>query len=103
MTVNEFLERYDKGDHFNEDELRDLYWGDIEAEPGEIIEECDEEEDEKRRWSQFIYKFIKMNDRYFCFTADIGLTEYQDNSYDFQPVEVKPVEKIVVITEWHEV
>ena len=103
MTVKEFLKRYDNGEHFDENELKDLYWGEIDAEYGDEIQECDEEADEKRRWSQFISKYYKINDRYFCFLADIGLTEYQDNDYEFQPVEVKPVEKIVVITEWHEV
>lgn len=100
MTVKEFLVKYDNKETFNEDELKDLYWGDIEASDGEEFEEIDEEVDEKRRWSQFIYKYVMIGGRYFCLTADIGLTEYQDNEYGYQPEEVTPVEKIITITEW---
>ena len=101
MTVKEFLTRYDKKETFTEDELKDIYWGDLEWEDDdEGVEEIDEEIEEKRRWSQFVYKYVKIGSRYFCLTADIGLTEYQDNSYDYQPEEVKPVEKVITVTEW---
>lgn len=98
MTVKEFLTRYDNKEIFTEDELKDIYWGDFEGDEGS--EEIDEEIDEKRRWSQFVYKYIMIGGRYFCLTADIGLTEYQDNAYDYQPEEVRPVEKVITITEW---
>ena len=98
MTVKEFLTRYDNKETFTEDELRDIYWGDLEGDEG--VEEIDEEIEEKRRWSQFVYKYVMIGGRYFCLTADIGLTEYQDNSYDYQPEEVKPVEKVITVTEW---
>ena len=98
MTVKEFLTRYDNKEIFTEDELRDIYWGDFEGE--ECSEEIDEEIDEKRRWSQFVYKYVMIGGRYFCLTADIGLTEYQDNEYDYQPEEVRPVEKVITVTEW---
>lgn len=98
MTVKDFLTRYDNNELFSEDELRDIYWGDFEGD--ETYEEIDEEVDEKRRWSQFVYKYVMIGGRYFCLTADIGLTEYQDNEYGYQPEEVTPVEKIIMITEW---
>ncbi len=98
MTVKEFLTRYDNEENFTEDELKDIYWGDFEGD--EWSEEVDEEIDEKRRWSQFVYKYVKIGGRYFCLTADIGLTEYQDNEYNYQPFEVRPVEKIITVTEW---
>lgn len=98
MTVKEFLTRYDNKEIFTEDELKDIYWGDFEGD--ECSEEIDEEIAEKRRWSQFVYKYVMISGRYFCLTADIGLTEYQDNSYDYQPEEVKPVEKVITVTEW---
>lgn len=34
---------------------------------------------------------------------DEGLTEYQDNEYYTDIVEVRPVEKMVMITEWEEI
>ena len=102
MTAQEFLNRYDKKERFNEDELRALFWGDFGCET-DNIEEIEEETDEKRRWSQFVYKYVRVNDRFFCFTADIGLTEYQDNSFDFQPVEVKRTIKTIVVNSWEEI
>ena len=29
-----------------------------------------------------------------------GLTEYQDNEFDFQPEEVERHEKMITVTEW---
>lgn len=100
MTVKEFLTRYDNKEVFNEDELKDLYWGDIEASDGMEFEEIDEEVEDKRRWRQFIYKYVMIGGRYFCLTADIGLTEYQDNVYDYQPEEVRRTQKTIVVDCW---
>ena len=101
MTVKEFLTRYDNGEDFNEADLHDLYWGDVEFD-GEEPEEIETIYGEKGRWSRYEEKVWKIGSRYFIFTADIGLTEYQDNDYNYQPTEVYPVEKIVTITEWVE-
>ena len=101
MTVKEFLTRYDNKETFTENELKDIYWGDLEwDDDDEGVQEIEEEADEIRRWSQFVYKYIKIGDRFFCLTADIGLTEYQDNEYNYQPEEVIPVEKVITVTEW---
>lgn len=99
MTVSEFLQRYDNKDTFTEDEVHDLYCGDIEGE----IEEVEEIEGEHCRWTYCNTKILKMQDRYFDVTAYIGLTEMQDNEYDIQPFEVRPVEKVVVVTSWEEI
>ena len=99
MTVSEFLQRYDNKDTFTEDEIHDLYCGDIEGE----IEEIEEIEGEHHRWMYYNTKILKMQDRYFDVTAYLGLTELQDNEYTIQPFEVRPVEKIVVITSWEEI
>ena len=100
MTVKEFLTRYDNKEVFNEGELKDLYWGDMEIEDGMEWEEIDEEIEDKRRWSQFIYKYVMIGGRYFCLTADIGLTEYQDNEYNYQPEEVRRTQKTIVVDCW---
>lgn len=101
MTIKEFLTRYDNKETFTENELRDIYWGGLEwDDDDEGVQEIEEQADEKRRWSQFVYKYIKIGGRFFCLTADIGLTEYQDNEYNYQPEEVIPVEKIITVTEW---
>lgn len=100
MTVKEFLTRYDNKEVFNEGELKDLYWGDMEIEDGMEWEEIDEEIEDKRRWSQFIYKYVMIGGRYFCLTADIGLTEYQDDEYNYQPEEVRRTQKTIVVDCW---
>ena len=98
MTIREFITRFDNHERFDEEDLRDLYWGEFTDDDG--YDEIDEEIEDKRRWSQFIHKYVQIGNRYFCLTADVGLTEYQDNSYDYQPIEVKPVEKLVPVITW---
>ena len=54
------------------------------------------------RWTQNVETIIKIRDKYFAFRWQLGLTEYQENSYDLEPVEVFPntYEKTIAITEW---
>lgn len=103
MTVKEFLTRYDNKEKFTERELQEIYWGDIEEEDGDEIYEVDVTYGDKGRWSRYETKYIYVNGRYFDLTADIGLTEYQDNYYDCQPREVKRVQKTVIIDTWEAV
>ena len=102
MTVKEFFKLYDKKHTFAEESLRDLWWGDL-LEDAEIENVTDVEYEEPCRWSHFEGKVVKIQDRYFSIGRWAGNTEYQEDNYDVQPLEVKPVEKIVTITEWQEV
>lgn len=43
---------------------------------------------------------IKVKDRYFAVGWSEGLTECQESYYDGPVEEVKPVKKMVEITEW---
>ncbi len=100
MTTKDFLKRYDNGDEFSERELRYLFWIDaFEDEDYEVIEEVD---GENRRWSYMKDIYMRIQDRYFRFTADIGLTEYQENTYDFQPQEVTLTQetKTIIVNVW---
>lgn len=101
MTVKEFLNRYDNKEAFNEDELRKIFNGDLDEEEGDSISIIEEHYQEPRRWSRFHYQYLKINDRYFFTVCDEGLTEYQDNYYDFQPEEVslRVETKTIVVTE----
>ena len=96
MTVQEFLDRYDNKEQFNEEECRDLFWGDLED--YEELKLIDEEHDENRRWSYMSYRYFQIHDRFFRFSADIGLTEYQENSYWAQPEEVTLTTETKTIT-----
>ena len=86
MTVKEFLDRYDNKEEFNEAECKDLFWEDLDGD--EEIELIEEYNDENRRWSYMTHRYYKVRDRYFCFSADMGLTEYQEDKYWVQPWEV---------------
>lgn len=60
---------------------------------------------DKGRWSQFVTKIIKIQDRFFSFVYDEALTEMQESSYsyDYMIEEVEPVTKTITITEWEKV
>ena len=103
MTVKEFLKRYDNKERFTDRELRDIYWGDLEADADDEVYEEDEEYGDKGRWSRYETKYYCINNRYFACTADIGLTEYQENYYNIQPTEVKRVKKLVEVISWEAV
>lgn len=103
MTITDFLTRYDNKEKFTEGECRDLFWGDdVDCEEHEVCE-VEEISHDKRRWSQVVAKYVRIDDRYFCFAADIGLTECQDNEYWIQPQEVRREQKVVVQNVWVEV
>lgn len=65
-----------------------------------IIEE--NKNPELGRWAQNVKTIVKIFDKYFAFQWQLGLTEYQENSYDLDPVEVSPntYEKTITVTEW---
>lgn len=106
MTANEFLIKYDNKEEFTEDELHDIFWGDLDIDKENKIycSQVDEEIGEHNRWNYdktHILKFQGENDlppRYFSITAWLGNTEMQENYYESQPVEVKPIE--VVVRNW---
>jgi hypothetical protein len=101
MTVKEFLNRYDNKEVFNEDELREIFNGDLDEEEGDYISVIEESYGEPRRWSRFHHQYLKINDRYFYTLSDEGLAECQDSYFDFQPKEVglKVETKTIVVTE----
>ncbi len=68
-----------------------------EGEISDLLEyEVMKDEGEDRRWSKTITSLIKINDRYFIVDWEQGLTEYQDNSYMDQPIEVFNPESISI-------
>ena len=98
MTTQEFLQRYDNKETFSEDELYRIWIGDTEIEATDIEEGIGDELD---RWNHVEWRVIKIQDRYFEIARYAGNTECQEDYYDCQPIEVKPVEK--VITTWEAV
>ena len=100
MTIKEFIMKFNNQERFERDELRDLFYGDVEEDDDDEGYEVDCIEHRNRRWSRIEEKILKINGRYFSVSGDIGLTEHCDNEFDIQPVEVEPREKVITITEW---
>ena len=67
------------------------------------VYEIEEVHHDNRRWSRVECRYLQIDDRYFCFSADMGLTECQDNTYWIQPHEVKRTQKTVVVNVWEEI
>lgn len=88
----QLLRKIDDGEELTESELRGVIF-DFEVE---------REEGENRRWSRSVTTISQIGDRYFSTDWEEGLTEYQENEYYEQPVEVqkKTYEKIITVTEW---
>ena len=101
MTVKEFLTKYDNNEQFKESDLRDIFNLDLEEEDDDELLLIEEEKGENRRWTYMEYHYIKVNNRYFLIQADIGLTEYQENEYWYQPEEMllEVTTKIIQVTE----
>lgn len=57
---------------------------------------------ENRRWTRSNCTVCKLCNRYFEVVWEEGLTEYQDNEYIYQPVEVElhEYEKVIKVREW---
>lgn len=85
------------GELLTKDESERLVCGNSRA---EIVEE--NKDPDTNRWTQNVETIIKLRDKYFAFRWQFGLTEYQENSYDLEPVEVFPntYEKTITVTEW---
>ena len=57
-------------------------------------------EGDEGRWTRYIETIIEVNGRLFSINWERGLTEYQENSYDYQPVEVERYQETVVVTKY---
>lgn len=99
MTTKEFLDRYDSASEvFTEQELEDLWWDDLfEDYIPKLAREV--ESGEPDRWQIPQDKIIKIEDRYFMIYRWRAATEYEETTYDCQPEEVRPAEKVVTIWE----
>ena len=93
--AEDFLAAYDDGYKFSEEEIEQLAW--VETRFGEMV---DQEEGDSGRWNQHMTTIIEVEDRYFAVYWSAGLTECQESYYDGPVEEVKPVKKMVEITEW---
>ena len=101
MTTTDFLKIYDNypEDLFDEEILQDLWCNGLFTDDENVQDITEVEYSEQERWSHLESRVIKVQDRYFEIARWAGNTEYQDNTYDCQPVEVRLVEKLVKVWE----
>lgn len=94
-NYDELMERALSGKRLAEDKWKYLiYEG----------EEIDRVEEEDRRWSRWVEVIIRWKDKYYSIGYDEGLTECQEDDYSNSGIiEVKPVKKMVEITEWQNI
>lgn len=88
LMVNKILTHEDLTDR----ELSELVYGyAVETDYGE-----------NRRWTRTNTTVVKLLGRYFSVDWEEGLTEYQENEFYNQPIEVekKTYEKTITVTEW---
>ena len=97
-TAEDFLGAYDAGYKFKEAEIERLTWSDTG-----FSKAVAEEKGDSGRWNQYMTTILKVKDRYFAVGWQRGLTECQENYYDGPIYEVRPVKKMVEITEWYPV
>lgn len=65
--------------------------------------EYDEVVGDNQRWTRTVSKILKVKERFFSVKIEEGLTECQESFIsDKKLKEVKPVEKINVVTLWEE-
>ena len=94
MEEQEFLERFDNGETFDEEELKDIV-------KGEIFSIVDTQLDnELHRWTRTVNTIFEVKGRLFALEWEQGLTEDCDDEFYNQPYEVEKKEKTVVVTEY---
>lgn len=91
--LDEFVERFDNGEKFDEDDISELVYG-----YGEEVWSG-----EPHRWSTPVKSIISVNNRLFAIDWMRGNTEYQENEFYDQPYEVRAVKKMIEITEYEKI
>ena len=88
----ELVAKIDSGEKLSESDIRELVW----------CYQVDEIKHGSGRWTQTIETIVELCGRTFRIMWERGLTEYQENEFYNQPVEVKKhtYEKTVAVTEW---
>lgn len=84
------LSKIDSGESLTSNELSKLVYD----------YDIDTQEGDDGRWVRSMYTVVELSGRHFGISWFKGLTEYQDNEFDFQPEEVERHEKMITVTEW---
>lgn len=89
------------------EEIKNKLDNNIELDENEICEliweyEIASYEGNHHRWDQKMTSIVEFNNKFYAIHWRRGLTEYQENSYYNQPIEVHKIERPITITltEW---
>lgn len=93
MTI---IEKMYAGEKLSKDELRALVF-EYAEDDYKIITHS---EGSESRWTRVMDTIIKTGEDYWDIPWERGLTEYQENMFWKQPIRVKPVEKVITVTNW---
>ena len=91
MDEKEFLNRFDNGEEFTEEELSDFRWEFIEV---------NVKYGDNHRWNRPVTTVFRVEDRLFALEWWEGLTEMQEHEFYKQPYEVEEIEKTIVVKEY---
>lgn len=89
MTNEEFLRRFDANEKFDEDEIKEMCWGEV----GKVLEV---NVVDQGRWTISKELIFEVGSRFFSVFWTEGATEqqYDCEEYPDYPVEVRRVEKV---------
>ena len=98
-----FIEAYDSKHDFTKTELKDIIlYHSYGKEDLKLVSE--DYSEVLNRWTRPVTTIFEVNGRYFAFNWEQGLTEYQEDYFPFNPVEVvkKEETRLVTVTRWRE-
>ena len=90
----EFLKRFDNGEEFDEEELREI----VKEEIFDIVDT--QLDNELHRWTRTVTTVFEIEGRLFALEWEQGLTEECEDEFYNQPYEVEKKEKTVKVVEY---
>ena len=87
--AKKMLSKIDSGEPLTSGELSELVYD----------YDIDTQEGDDGRWFRGMYTVVELGGRHFGISWFKGLTECQDNEFDFQLEEVERHEKMITVTE----
>lgn len=94
MEEQEFLERFENGGEFDEEELREI----VKEEIFDIVDT--QLDSELHRWTRTVTTVFEIEGRLFALEWEQGLTEECEDEFYNQPYEVEKKEKTVKVVEY---
>lgn len=88
----ELYEKIISGTELTEAERKEFLW--------DFGEEVEDKDIDVGDWITLVCSVRKFNDKYFAMNWARGNTECQENEFYYDPKEVFPMERAIVVTDW---